>query len=470
MMPFGSMPLAMAVFDVQGRLAHATGRFCYLMDCPEGSLHGMSIDQIFYWRGTWPTLSGTSVNDGISKPGVVMTRGGELPVDACLLPVDFLGEPHSLLTVQDPRPDRDVERILRAVIDVAPTATLLSDGSGEIVLSNAAAGALFGYDPSELIGMSVDDLVDPECRAKHAYNRKVFGENRLPRPMGSGQSITARRKDGSNFPVEIALYPLDRSYGDLIHATVTDLTERHATEALSDQKTRRMEALNSDLSAFAYSASHDLKAPLSSISGLLSICIEDLDEGNLQELRENLDNAVEISRRSAHKVEAVLAIARVGQETIPAERFDPNREIHDIWRDLTGAMTAPPDFRVDLDVPDLIRTERPTFNLVLENLLSNALRYGDDRKDRHRIRVSGALRDDRICLIVADNGLGIPPENLQRIFKMFDRIDDRSGDGMGLSLVRKQIERLNGSISVSSTPGAGTEFSFSLPLLTKGET
>ena len=138
--------------------------------------------------------------------------------------------------------------------------------------------------------------------------------------------------------------------------------------------------------------------------------------------------------------------------------------------DLTAAMKPAPELVLDLGDSDPVTTERPTFNMIFDNLLSNAIRYRDDCKPAQTIRIATRRNQDQLMVAVSDNGVGIPARGLPQVFEMFKRIDERSGDGMGLSLVRKQIERLGGTITVTSTEGVGAEFRFVLPLPSEATT
>ena len=355
-------------------------------------------------------------------------------------------------------------RELDTALKVCPMPLLLVDPTGRILMANAPLEALFDYAPGTLSGAPVECLVPEELRSRHPGLRTAYLRRPVKQVIGRRRDLNGVSRTGRTIPLELGLDPVEINGVTHVLVAALDISERKAMEVEREQKNRELEALNTELSSFANSASHDLKAPLSSITGLLSICIEDLDGADAGEVRHNLNRALEISRRSAAKVENVLAIARAGRQFIPAEAFPIGAEIAAIWRDLTSAMTAPPELTLDLHHGDPVRTERPTFNMIMDNLLSNAIRYADAVKTRHRIRIASTRKGGTLWMSVADNGLGIAKEHLPRVFNMFERLDDRSGDGMGLSLVRKQIERLGGRISAESREGAGTEFTFSLPL------
>lgn len=233
---------------------------------------------------------------------------------------------------------------------------------------------------------------------------------------------------------------------------------------MQEDNAQTIDMLHDELSSFANSASHDLKAPLASISGLLQLCIEDIDENHLEEARANLLKALEISARSARKVENVLAIARAGRGSLAKEVFRLDKEIHEVWQDLTAAAPNAAELRLKFEHKEPVLAEHPTINVILQNLLSNALRYCDPEKANHWVSVTTRQSGGTLEIEVADNGMGIKAQNLDRIFNIFDRIDQRSGDGLGLALVRKHLGRLGGRISVASNWREGAEFTVRLPV------
>ncbi len=244
--------------------------------------------------------------------------------------------------------------------------------------------------------------------------------------------------------------------------TITNLRESiRAREAL-EAKNQELDLLNDDLSQFAYSASHDLKAPLSTIVGLIKICIEDLEHDKFDEVKHNFSRILEIAGRSAEKVEAILTIARTSRERVIAEETFVETEINNIWTDVAGPASET-KLALEIKHKEPLLIERATLRVILENLISNAVRYADAAKDTHEIRISTTETDAALNISVQDNGIGIPEENLDRLFLMFTRLDERSGDGLGLSLVKKQMERIGGQISVSSAVGKGTTFDLIIP-------
>jgi len=220
---------------------------------------------------------------------------------------------------------------------------------------------------------------------------------------------------------------------------------------------KELEAANTDLAQFAYSASHDLKAPLSSIRGLLEFCVEDLECGDHDEVRKNLDSAIGVSSRAALKVESLLRLAKAGNQVVPVEEFSLGEMLTDIWKDQSAFLDA--RCRLDLQIEEVpsVVTEKATMQVILENIISNAIRYRDEQKPETLINVCAHSAGDETAIVISDNGVGIAARDQSKVFGMFKRADDRAGDGLGLALVKKNVERLGAEIKLKSKRGKGTE-------------
>ena len=341
---------------------------------------------------------------------------------------------------------------------------IMVNDKGTIVFVNKAALQLFGYDEPELLNSPIEQLVPDEIKHAHPVYRGGFMNACKPRPMAKERALFARHRTGRMIPVEIALTPVDTPDGKMVVSTIIDLSERVEAENAMAEKHRELGLLNEELMQFAYSASHDLKAPLSTITGLLELCLEDLDDGDLDSVREVLNRTLKIGRRSAEKVEGVLEIARVARSPIAAEEVDLESMVKDIWVDLTASSDTSATLVLSIDHESTVFLEKNTLHVILENLLSNAVRYVDHDKPLNTIEVRSCTRDGSLVTKVIDNGIGIPEDSQAQVFDMFSRMDERSDNGLGLALVRKHVDRLLGVISVDSTPGVETVFSLSLPL------
>lgn len=463
------IPLMLVAHD--GHIALTNSSFDELFEYAKDELSGQPVEVLVPTdiRGHHPDLRNAysrfpikrQMGENRDLTGVTKT-GQSIPLELALEPIIEDNETWSLVVAIDIRSRRLIEERMRLVLDTAASAVIMVDRSSTIRFLNQTALDLTGYKEDELLGKLITTLVPDSTKRVHSVYVDSFMHNRENRTMGNADSIYIRHKDGQNIPVEIALTPVETEDNDLVVCTISDQRERIMTREILEKKNEELDELNQDLSQFTYSASHDLKAPLSTIVGLIKICIEDLDENNLTEVRENFSKVLEIARRSGEKVESILHIARASRETIPVVATSIEEEVNNIWTDLVGP-DSHCNLKLNLKHKDPVMIEKTTLGIIMENLISNAARYVDSSKDHQEIRIESRASKTGLHLSVIDNGIGIPPENLDKLFLMFTRLDDRSGDGLGLALVKKQLDRLGGEISVASIVGKGTQFDLFIP-------
>lgn len=354
------------------------------------------------------------------------------------------------------------------VFSTCPVALLLVSGDGIIMMTNEELDTLFDFPQGALVGRSVDLLVPESLRQSHARLRSDYLAAPGKRPMGKGRNIFGTTRTGRVVPLELGLEPVTVEARPCVLVTVVDISSHHAIETELTRRTAELEALNTDLKGFARSASHNLKAPLASISGLLSLCIEDIDAGNLVEARAVAANALAISRRGTETIEKVLAIAR-GMMPGSAETFMPESIIAETWAAVTEGMDNPPRLELDIAETGPLNTDRKYLAIVLANLLSNACRFADPNKPVRDVRVQLQRRGETLEFIVTDNGVGIARANQHRAFQAFTRFHPQSGIGIGLTQSRRAAEAIGGFVTLSSIEGEGSQFTLSIPFRAKVE-
>ncbi|MEO1574360.1 MAG: PAS domain-containing sensor histidine kinase [Pseudomonadota bacterium] len=401
-----------------------------------------------------------------------VTRTGQLiPLELGLHPVDLAEEGQwTMVTVVDTTERLRNEALARATLEASASAMVMVSGEGTIVSVNRAAQALFDYADDEMLGQPVEMLVPKYIRDKHPTFRKTFSERSSVRPMGASRQIFARRKSGEQFRVEVALTPVEVGDRQLVLATIVDLTERLAVESeiaarrAAEAQSGKLARLNNELARFAYAASHDLKAPLLSIVGVLRLCLEDIADGDLATATRNLRRTLELAVSSAEKVENVLHLARVGHERSRSEEVDLKGIVEEVWTALTLGAPDPPrlEMTIDLDAP--FTSVPSAIRVVLENLMSNACRFQDPDKADRWVRVTARQERATLHLEIADNGVGIPKKHLPDLFGMFSRFSRQSGHGLGLAMVRSQVEHLGGRIQCDADEKVGAAFQLTLPM------
>jgi PAS domain S-box-containing protein len=392
--------------------------------------------------------------------------GHRIPVEIGLQPIGDEGVVGALVSVVDITERKHNESRIRLALDASASAMIMINDHGRIVLTNASANAMFGYDKDALLDRPVEDLVPERFRRKHSVYRTSYLNTRERRAMGIGRDLYGLKSDSSEFPIEIGLTPIDGVDGRRIVATIIDITERKAREDLIQQKNIALTHLNEELTQFAYSASHDLKAPLASITGAMKICQQDIAAGNIAEISQNLARAQSMAERLGQRIEDMLALARadhVENELTPVSIADA---VAEIWANIRG-LAGGDEVRLVTRYhhPDPIVTVKVRLLVILENLLSNALKYRDPAKKNSEIVIETGVSDDAVVIAVRDNGVGIPADCHDKVFKLFQRFTNAAnpGSGLGLALVQKNVRYLGGTIIFESSP-EGTAFTTTLPL------
>ena len=357
-----------------------------------------------------------------------------------------------------------LEERFHATVESAPVAMVMIDRRGRIVLLNALAEELFGYQRAELLGQPLEQLLPERDRAAHLGKRADFMMRPETRRMGAGRDLHALRKDGREFPVEIGLAPVPTSEGEFVLAAILDITSRRRVEAARERLAGELARSNSDLEAFSYSVSHDLRAPLRAIGGYTDILRRDHAAGLAPEALALLDRVRENARHMAALIEELIEYSRVGREALRLEPLDlarVARETADVLeherqgRQVEIVIASMPPCRGDLSL----------LGRVYQNLLANALKF--TRKREHaRIEVGGELRPGEFVGWVRDNGVGFDMAYADALFGVFQRLhtqDQFEGTGVGLAIVKRSIERHGGRVWAEAAPDRGATFYFSLP-------
>lgn len=373
-----------------------------------------------------------------------------------------------------------VERRFRELIDHAPDAILQVDTAGNIVFANSTAALMFGYTCDELLSSAVELLVPEAKRAAHSEQRKTFAAAGIARPMGLGMDLHARRKDGTEFPVEISLSPVKTEQGVYITAVVRDVTERKHIEEqmrllekgyLQELEARKQEAerLNRLKSDFLASISHELRTPLHTIIGFAELLHEEsAGPLNIEQKRfvghichdsEHLlaliNDVLDLSRIEAGGLQLhseALVLADLISEA--AKAIKPSAEA----KDIALLLDTHADVRVSADA---LRIRQ-----VLYNLLTNAIKFTPcGGSIRVRTRFSNA---QTVQVTVSDTGIGIAPDQQLQIFERFYQLGVttqgiREGTGLGLAISKQLVEMHGGKIWVESQLGEGSHFHFTLP-------
>jgi PAS domain S-box-containing protein len=351
----------------------------------------------------------------------------------------------------------------RGLLEAAPDAMVVVNPAGEIVLLNVQAEKKFGYSRDELVGQRVINII-PEGFAERLLADALRSvEDALAQQIGTGIELTGRRKDGSDFPIEIMLSPLESAEGILVTAAVRDITTRKKAEAHLLQKVEELNRSNEELGQFAYIASHDLQEPLRMVASYTQL-LSRRYKGKLDsDADEFIAYAVDGANRMQRLIQDLLAFSRVG--TKGQELLDISSEdaLQQALLNLRSAVEESGALVTHDPLPAVLADETQLIQLF-QNLVGNAIKYQGPGVPR--VHVSAARNGGKKWVFsVTDNGLGIDSQYFDKIFGMFQRLHKReefAGTGIGLAICKKIVERHGGSISVESQPGQGSTFRFAL--------
>ncbi|RPD48325.1 PAS domain-containing sensor histidine kinase [Hymenobacter sediminis] len=422
------------------------------------------------------------------------------------------GKPHLVVRITDTDHLRATERRLsqsvgrfEAVFAHATIGIIVCNRQGDIVLANEKAQELFDYPTGALLGQRIDLLVPDAMSHRHERLRESFNANPQVRAMGHNRDLQARRRDGSVFPVEVSLSYFHLEDELFVVSYVIDITfKKEAERELIDQR-QRVERLNAELeqkvtdrthalmttlaqlekrteelgqalraeqelgelkSRFVSMASHEFRTPLTAV--LTSTALiekypgtdqQDKRVKHLQRIRASVNHLNDI-------LEEFLSVGRIEEGRIEARPVELNlgQLLHETIADVQGLRKAGQTIVPELNCPAPVYLDPSLLRKILVNLLSNALKYSGEGS---LVRVRAQCQGSQVLIQVQDQGVGISPEDQQHLFERFFRarnVANVPGTGLGLYIIAKYLELMNGTISLQSEVGVGTTVTITIPL------
>ena len=357
----------------------------------------------------------------------------------------------------------------RGLLEAAPDAMVVVDQAGEIVLLNVQAEKQFGYRRDELVGQRVTNIIPEGFAERLAADALRSAEDARSQEIGAGIELSALRKDGGEFPIEIMLSPLEGSGEILVTAAIRDISARKDAEAQLLSKVAELKRSNEELEQFAYIASHDLQEPLRMVASYTQLLARRY-KGKLDaDADAFIDFAVDGAKRMQRLIQDLLAFSRVGTKGKLLIDTSSETALGEALVNLRGAIEDGDAVVTHDSLPDVVADQAQLIQLF-QNLVGNAIKYHGTVLPQ--VHVSATKSDGRWMFSVRDNGLGIEERYFERIFGMFQRLHKREefeGTGIGLAICRKIVERHGGQITVESHPGAGSIFRFTLPATFSGD-
>ena len=358
---------------------------------------------------------------------------------------------------------KESEARYRGLLEAAPDAMVVVNQDGEIVLLNVQAEKQFGYRRDELVGQQVKNIIPEGFAERLIADDLRSAEEALAQQIGTGIELSARRRDGSEFPIEIMLSPLESAEGILVTAAIRDISTRKKAEADLLQKVDELKRSNEELDQFASIASHDLQEPLRMVASYTQLLSKRYSGKLDADADEFIAFAVDGAARMQRLIKDLLTYSRVG--TKGKELLDASGEkaLQQALINLRGAIEES-GAQVTHDSLPIVLADEMQLIQLFQNLVGNAIKYQSSSVPQVHI---SAVKDGggKWMFSVKDNGLGIDSQYFDRIFGMFQRLharDEFAGTGIGLAICKKIVERHGGSISVESEPGHGSIFRFDM--------
>jgi PAS domain S-box-containing protein len=397
-------------------------------------------------------------------------NGSEFPIEIMLSPLDSAEGILVTAAIRDISVRKEAEKHLarmegryRGLLEAAPDAMVVVNQAGDIVLLNVQAEKQFGYHRDELLGQRMKNIIPAGFAERLIADALRSAEDALAQQIGTGIELTARRKDGSEFPIEIMLSPLESAEGILVTAAIRDITMRKLAEAHLLYKVEELNRSNEELGQFAYIASHDLQEPLRMVASYTQLLARRYKGKLDSDADEFITFAVDGANRMQRLIQDLLAYSRVGTKGKELLETSSEDALERSLLNLRGAIADSGALVTHDPLPSVLADEMQLVQLF-QNLVGNAIKY--QKAGTPKVHISASKNGGtKWTFSVRDNGLGIDPQYFERIFVMFQRLHKReefAGTGIGLAICKKIVERHGGTISVESQPGQGSNFLFAL--------
>jgi PAS domain S-box-containing protein len=477
-----SMPDAIVMVNVTGRIVMVNGQAESLFGYTRAALRGQPVECLLPTRFRHAHLRHRAhffeqprtrtMGAGLELYGL-RSNGDEFPVEISLSPLQTEEGTMVMSAIRDITDRKKADKKFRDLLESAPDAMVIVNRDGTMVLVNHQATRLFGWSQDDLLGKSIDMLVPARFRPQHAGHRTGFAAQPRARAMGAGLELYGLRNDGSEFPVEISLSPMETEEGPFVSSAIRDVTERKRFEQALRDKNMQLEDAARIKDRFLATMSHELRTPLNAVIGFTGTLLMELPGVLNAEQKRQLGLVQSSADHLLALINDLLDLAKLDDNTKEL-RWEPV-DCRGLLEELSASFLPQAERKglaFGLHLPDgplELHTDHRALRQIVTNLVGNAIKFTqrgsvDLSLERSSIGSDGTPWRFR----VRDTGAGIADHDQPRLFLAFSRLeaaerDAVEGSGLGLYLSRKLALALGGTLELHSTPGQGSIFTLAVP-------